>query len=244
MAHGHGSIPAPVLPELSPCGMAATHIEVFNRGQGSAAYSVEASVPWLHVTPARGQVSLDGRLEVTADWGAVPSGRSGAVVTVTSPGGPPVRVAVPVWKPQAGLSGFVESNGCVSIEAPHFDRAVESHGIEWKVLRDYGHALGAVTAFPVTAASMMPGGDSPRLEFDVYLFSDGDAKVDAVAAPTLNFTPGHGLRFALSWDDEAPQVQEYYARVGEDRGAWSESVLEGVRHVILEQRLSRPGGTS
>jgi hypothetical protein len=235
------SIPGPSLPELSPAGCRRSYVEVFNRGLGSASYSAEANVPWLHATPARGDLSLDRRLEVTVDWDAVPSGRSNAVLAVASPSGPVVRIAVPIWKPEGKLTGFVESNRCVAIEAPHFDRAVGSRDITWKVLDDFGHTLGGVTPFPVTAPSLTAGGGSPRLEYDLYLFSSGEARVDLALAPTLNFTPGHGLRFAVSLDDEAPQIEEYVAGVGEDRGGWAGSVLAGIRHVITVHKAAAPG---
>jgi hypothetical protein len=150
-------------------------------------------------------------------------------------------VTLPVWKPAQKLTGFVEGNGCVAIEAPHFDRAVGSKDVAWKVLEGYGHALGAVAPFPVTAGPQAPGPGSPHLEYDVFLFSSGDAKVDVTLAPTLNFMPGHGLRFALSWDEEDPHTEEYVARVGEDAGGWSQSVLDGVRHANWVHPLPGPG---
>jgi hypothetical protein len=237
----NGSIPAPVLPELSPYGRAGTSIEVFNRGLGSAAYSVLSDVPWLHVSPAQGQVDQDKRLQVAVDWNAVPAGQSNAVLTVTSPGGGAVRIAVPVSKPDVKVSGFVESGGCVAIEAPHFDRAIDTHGVAWTVLDGYGRTLGAVTPLPVTADVQAPGGDSPHLEYDLWLFHAGDVKVEVTVAPSLSFVPGHGLRFAVSLDDEVPTQEEYVARVGEDKGGWAESVLDGVRKVVSEHRAALPG---
>jgi hypothetical protein len=237
----NGSIPAPVLPELSPRGRASTSIEVFNRGMEAADFTVESSVAWLRVEPAHGSVGQDQTLAVNADWSAVPAGRSRAVLTVSSPHGQAVRITVPVLKPEEVVSGFVENNGCVAIEAPHFDRAVGSRGITWKVLGDYGATLGAVTPMPVTSAAQSPGGDSPHLEYGIYLLTAGDAKIDAVVAPTLNFTPGHGLRFAVSLDDEVPQVDEYVAMPGEDRGGWATSVMDGVRHAFFLHKAVRPG---
>jgi hypothetical protein len=236
-----GSIPPPVLPELSPVGRTDTFVEVFNRGLGSADYYAAADVPWLRVNPSRGTIGPDQRLKVSADWGAVPGGRSTAVVTVRSAGGPAVRITVPVWKPEGAISGFVEGDGCVAIEAQHYDRAVGSRGMTWTSLEDYGPTLGAVTAFPVTAASVVPGGDSPRLEYDLWLFSSGEARVDVAVAPTLNFTPGHALRFAISWDDEVPRIDEYAAAVGEDRGGWAKSVMDGVRHAVATHAATQPG---
>jgi hypothetical protein len=237
----NGSIAAPVLPEISPCGLTRTYVDVFNRGLGTVSYSVTSSVPWLHISSAQGEVNEDQRLVVSADWASVPDGRSRPVITVTSPGESSVKVSLPVWKPVEKLTGFVESDGCVAIEAPHFDRAVGSKDVTWKVLEGYGRTLGAVAPFPVTAGAQTPGPGSPHLEYDVFLFSSGDAKLDVALAPTLNFVPGHGLRLALSWDDEDPHADEYVATVGEDTGVWSQSVLDGIRHVTWIHPLSAPG---
>jgi hypothetical protein len=237
----NGSIPPPVLPELSPFRKGGTHFEVFNRGLGDVDYQVEANVPWLRINSTAGRLGPDARIEVAADWDAVPAGRARAVLTVTSPGGPAIRIGVPVFKPDLKPRGFVESNGCVAIEAPHFDRAVGSSGVTWKVLDDFGPGLGAVTAVPVTAESQVAGAGSPRLEYDIYLFSSGEAKIDVAVAPSLNFAPGHGLRFAVSLDDEPPQVEDYVARVGDDTGGWAESVLDGVRHVVSVHKAAVAG---
>ena len=230
----NGSLPQPVLPELSPYSVGPAYIEVFDRGLDPVGYRISASAPWLHTTSGGGEVNpeTDAREQVTVDWDAVPAGRTTAAITVTSPGGATVRIGVPISKPQAKVSGFVESGGCVAIEAPHFDRAVASGGIEWKVLDDFGPSLGAVTPFPVSAESHAAGGASPRLEYDLYLFSAGTPRIDVVVAPSLNFMPGHGLRFAVSLDDENPMVEDYVAQVGGDEGRWAESVLDGVRHVV------------
>jgi hypothetical protein len=93
----------------------------------------------------------------------------------------------------------------------------------------------------VTAPSVALGVASPHLDYDLYLYSSGEAKVDVVVAPTLNFIPGHGLRFAVSLDGEAPHVEEYVAGVGEDKGGWAASVLDGVRHVISVHTVDQPG---
>jgi len=40
----------------------------------------------------------------------------------------------------------------------------------------------------------------------MYLFSTGEVEVATITSPTLNFVPGRGLRVAVSFDDEPPQV--------------------------------------
>jgi len=48
---------------------------------------------------------------------------------------------------------------------------------------------------------------SPHEEFWLVLLGQCDgAEVTTIAAPTLNFVPGRGLRFAITFDDAAPQT--------------------------------------
>lgn len=101
---------------------------------------------------------------------------------------------------------FYESGGYVSIEAPHYTRVVNGNGIDWKILPDHGRTGSAITAFPVTAASQEPGGNSPHLEYDIYLMEGDSFRVMAYFSPTLNFHNNEGLQYAVSIDNEAPQI--------------------------------------
>jgi hypothetical protein len=56
-----------------------------------------------------------------------------------------------------------------------------------------------MTIFPVTSASNP--NSAVDLEYRVYLYDEGEFTMQAVLAPTLNFVPGRGLRFAVSVDD-------------------------------------------
>ncbi|HSN61767.1 MAG TPA: hypothetical protein VLR49_12585, partial [Ferruginibacter sp.] len=109
----------------------------------------------------------------------------------------------------AGIKGnvFYEMDGYVSIEADHFTRAINSKAITWKVLPDHGRTGSAITTFPVTAAAQKPAGNSPQLQYEFYTYSDGDFKMNAYFSPTLNFhSTSEGLQYAISVDDENPQV--------------------------------------
>jgi hypothetical protein len=101
---------------------------------------------------------------------------------------------------------FYELAGYVSIEAAHFTKAVNSNGITWKILPDHGRTGDAVTPFPVTAADQPPGDNSPRLEYDVYFYDTGAVKLQAYFSPTLNFHNDEGLLYAISIDNEKPQI--------------------------------------
>lgn len=102
---------------------------------------------------------------------------------------------------------FYELGGYVSIEADHYTKAVNGNGVTWRVLPDHGRTGSAITAAPVTAKEQKPGGASPHLEYEFYTYSKGDFRIQLYFSPLWNFnsTP-EGSQFAISIDDEAPQV--------------------------------------
>lgn len=231
-----------VLPAITIYGKESRWIDVFNRSQEPFSYTVESSEPWLRVSPANGTVNEDTRLMVSADWDAVPMGNHLATVTLSGTG-QSVTIEVPVLNPEsprpADLSGFVEINGYVSIEAPHFQRAIGSDEIAWKTLPDFGRTLGGVTVFPVTAERQAPGGDSPRVEYDMHLFSAGDVEVILHLAPTLDFQPGPGLQYAISFDDAEPQIVNVDTM--KNQATWNQSVANNIRRSITRHALDNPG---
>jgi len=102
---------------------------------------------------------------------------------------------------------FYEFGNVVSIEANHFTKAINSKTITWKVLPDHGRTGSAITSFPVTAAAQKPAGNAPHLQYEFYSYSNGEFKINAYFSPTLNFhSTAEGLQYAISVDDEAPQV--------------------------------------
>ena len=97
---------------------------------------------------------------------------------------------------------------------------------------------------PVAGAVDVPSqqlsANSPRLEYDLHLFSTGEAKVQLVVAPTLGYTPGRGLRCAISLDDEAPQIVDLLADTSLQ--AWERSVADSVRTVLAAKlKIEHPG---
>ena len=63
------------------------------------------------------------------------------------------------------------------------------------------------------------------------------SSVDVHLAPTQKFQPGPGLRFAVSFDDEAPQVVNVHA--DESQAAWERSVADGVTRLTTRSTRSR-----
>jgi Gylcosyl hydrolase family 115 C-terminal domain len=133
----------------------------------------------------------------------------------------------------------VEGNGYVSMEAVHYSHRIVGTSAQWEQVDDLGRTLSAMTLFPVNSESMLPGPGSPRLEYDMYLFHPGQVKVDAIVDPTLNFVPGRGLRYAVSFDDEKPQIIDVLA--GDNREKWETSVKDSVRIGRSTHTIAKPG---
>ena len=137
------------------------------------------------------------------------------------------------------MEGFVESNGYVSMEAEHFTNAVGSETINWQVIPDLGKTLSGVTSFPVTAPDQSPGGNSPRLEYKMYLFDTGTVKVKVYVSPTLNLHNDQGLRFAVSFDDEEPKIISLHTDNSEE--GWNRDVANNIKELISHHKIEKPG---
>jgi hypothetical protein len=73
----------------------------------------------------------------------------------------------------------------------------------------------------------------------MYLFDPGKVEVDAILGPTLNFVPGRGLRFAVAFDDQAPQIIDALAQ--NSLQDWETSVKDNVRKSVSEHSVAGTG---
>jgi hypothetical protein len=232
---------AAVLPELTPFGPQSVTVDVFNRGREPFDFRVSSAAPWLVVTPGRGHVTQEQRLVVRVDWARAPVGARRVGITVTGPRGD-VVIQAPVRNPASPrpdrVHGFVESDGYVSIEAEHYDRKVDAPPVHWARIPGLGRTLSGMTAFPVTAARQRPSGAGARLEYRLHLLEGGDVGVRAVFSPTLDFHAS-GLRYAVSFDDEPPQVVNIVADT--TLRAWERWVSDNAIVTVTRHHVAAPG---
>jgi len=214
--------------------------EVYNRGDMPLTFSATSSVPWLTVSADAGTVDGEQRLRVDARWAEVQEGRHLAEVVVTGPGGSRVVLEVPVFKAAepAAPGSFIETAGAVVIEAAHTSARSAPAGREWLDVPGLGPWLSGLTTLPVTAPPLAPA-DGLRLDYRVQLHTAGPLKLHAVLAPTLNIQPGPGLRYAVAFDDEPPQVVAMHADRSE--GTWARRVTEGVAVHVTDHAALAPG---
>ena len=218
-------------------------LDIFNRGDKPFTFTAQADQPWITLSRSVGTVDQDQRVQVQVDWSRAPVGEAEGVITLTQAGGAAVHVRVQALHPAApareALDGFVEARNYVSIEAAHYTAKTSAGDVHWVEIPGYGETLSAMTTLPVTAASTLPPQPSASLQYKMYLFQPGTYQVEAILAPTLNFVPGRGLRYAISFDDQPPQVIDALAHNSD--ADWAKAVSDGVRKVTASLTVQQPG---
>lgn len=244
----HGGVE---LPEFSPYQTAPTqYVEVFSRGRAAFDYRIEPAEDWVHVTDASGTLDADTpqvRAEVRVDFDRAPKGTTTVPITVTGPDDARVEVRAVVHNPDVPrreLAGFVEAGGYVSIEAAHHTRQVPAGGVEWLRIPDAGRTGDGLTPVPVTAASVEPGA-GPRLEYEMTLFTAGEVEVLAYLSPRNSALTPDGLRYAVSFDDDEPQVVNITEATGSDDTAmnrqWERNTSDNVNVTATRHTVAEPG---
>jgi hypothetical protein len=246
------------LPQFDSHNQLRHYVEIFNRGKTAFDFSMKAGQGWIrinnflpdgpqYVASVGTSLEKDQRVWIDIDWSQAPVGTTDGEIKISGAGGE-VTVKVTASKPSGptrdSLQGFAEADGCVSIEAEHFTKNSDAGANRWIKIPDYGHTLSAMRADGPVDVQATPGKDSPCLEYRMYLFTTNKVEVDSTVGPTLNFIPGRPLRYAVSFDDETPQVvtivsANFNAQNGNRN--WEESVRNNGRQVKSEHAISAPG---
>jgi hypothetical protein len=231
-----------VLPGFDVFNRQRRYIDVFNRGRAPLPFSAATSAPWIVLSNPRGVISKEERIWVSVDWQKAPKEVGEGEIKITG-AGDNLTIKVKAFNPKTpsrdALKGFVEGDGYVSIEAEHYTKKVDADTVRWEKIADHGRTLSAMSIFPVTAASVTPPQNAPCLEYQMYLFDPKTIDVEAIVSPTLNFVPGRGLRYAVSFDDQPPQVIDVLEQ--NTVADWSESVKDSVRKSKSSHTVSGSG---
>ena len=228
-----------ILADLSVYDQGKRFIDLYNTGKGEIRWTATPSQPWLHLDPSSGTFTTEQRLWVTIDWKHAPAGADlTATVELASTAGNR-RVTVPVFNPAApardDIAGYVESHGYVSMEAEHFTRKHEHDGAAWEIIQGLGRSGDSVAVLPPTGPSRTEPQDitvhSPSLDYDIYLFHKGEARLDVDCLPTKPVAPRQGFRVAVSLDGDTPRV---LTGKGGD-------VLANLRRLTATMEIASPG---
>ncbi|WP_242138963.1 glycosyl hydrolase 115 family protein [Sphingomonas sp. TREG-RG-20F-R18-01] len=205
----------PALPVLDSISARPTYLEVFPRGAQPVAVTVTANRPWVVIREgnAFSASSRDRRYWIDIDWSRAPIGRADATVTVQGDEKIDVKLtairATPL-QTKAARGAFGGLDGAFSIPATAYARASTVRGTRWEQIPDYGRVAGAMSPFPVDAASFTDPTASPCLEYDIFLPGAGKYDVALVTGPTLEVIPGRKLSVAVGLGDGVPVVKAVF----------------------------------
>lgn len=238
----------PVL-DFDEFGQPTRYVDVFNRGKDPFNFSAVANASCIRLSMNHGKILRGQRIFVSIDWDRAPVGVASGLVSVgdaTNSVSIKVNIFSPQKPPRRSFHGFVEADGYVSIDAEHFTHKVDGRDAKWEKVDGLGNSSSAMTIFPVTAASATPPKNSPCLEYRMYLFNAGKVDVECRIAPTLNFIAGRGLRYAISFDDQPPQIvtavpADYSVGSGDFNRDWGMTVSDNIRKVKTAFNLATPG---
>jgi len=136
---------------------------------------------------------------------------------------------------------FFERDQYVSIEANHTSVVIYTKDVSWKILPDLGKTGSAITPFPVTAPEQSISSSLPHVEYEFYSYSEGDAALQLFFSPTLNIHHTEtGLQFAISIDDETPQVISMNADDAQSK-TWERWVANNIIAKTSKHTISKPG---
>ncbi len=199
------------LPEFNALYPQPHWIDIFNKGKASFNYTITTDAPYILVSQSNGSVADEQRVNISVNYKKAPLHRSLVPLFITG-----ADTTITVWvrvintpANQSFYPGFVEVNGTVSMEAEHYSKAISKQPVTWQVIPNLGRTLSGITTFPVTAPGNMPGNNGAHLQYKMFLNDTGLVKIHAYLSPTLPFH-NKGLRYAISVDDEKPQLVDMH----------------------------------
>ncbi|KAK1750356.1 hypothetical protein QBC47DRAFT_407012 [Echria macrotheca] len=259
---------APRLPVMDRYGPASRYVDVFMRGNHRVPIRWELDpipVEWLTITPTKGELSRDTqsdqRLTVMVDWDRVPAGFNDTLlVGIRSTPAPfpyfdqiriPVANTPAISNPTPGV--FPETEGIISIEAPHFQQSSQSEPTQphFEIFPYLGSRSdsGSIALRPFSASRASPdAARSATARFPIHLFADA-ATMEATVYINgcLDTDPGLRMAFSLTLDDAPANftrvLGDYISNptVGMIPPEWLDHVADNVW--TKRVRLSLPGGT-
>jgi len=232
---GHGTD----LPEFNALRKREQYIDLFNRGTGHLSYKITSPVSWIKIDRPTGELQSETRVRVSIDWDKAPQTSQHLELLIA--GGDKIeKIGVNYTNYPSNIQGFVPEDGVIAIEAEHFSAKQNVGTADWRLLPGYGRKKSALSTFPVTADPRTPGtANSPVLEYLINLPKAGAYDVAAYLAPSLNFRNNSSMSYAVSIDDEQPQIVNINADGSEK--AWNKHVADNINIQTTRHQITSPG---
>lgn len=244
------------LPTFNTYFRQSSYLDLFNKGGGTLAWSIQASAPWIVVSKSKGSTRTEERIKISVDWTKVPVGeRVLGTLEVNSGTAGREQVYLSVFNPSSpALTGmdtlFVQHNGYVSINAADFHRKVENDDVKIELIPNLGvENVSVQLGNPMAPVQRTGSSIVPRVEYDFYTFEQGSVDVYTYVLPTFTLSSdkdyaGHEAttietRYGVCIDDGPvmnPSTSSFeYAQT------WYESVLKNCRINKTTLHIHKPG---
>ncbi|HEX3356497.1 MAG TPA: glycosyl hydrolase 115 family protein [Tepidisphaeraceae bacterium] len=223
--------------------------DVFSTSDQPFTFTTKSDSNWIKLERTEGEAKLSSRVTISIDWTKAPSDSTAEGKIIVEGLGAKREVEVRAMRPPKDASGrFVESDGCVSMEAEHFTRSDPFGDVQWKSVSQLGRDSDAMIVQPVTTPPIDPEkvatGGSPLLEYDVFLTSKGGVTVQAYCLPTHPVHSFLGVRYAVSFDNQPPKIVDFSATggaSGEAAGPWQQNVTRNIAVSTSQHTIAQPG---
>ncbi|UOB16135.1 glycosyl hydrolase 115 family protein [Abyssalbus ytuae] len=226
------------LPVLDVYNNQSSYIEIFNRGKKPFNYKITPKDKWIKTSLGQGTIREQAKVLINIDWEKAPKGYSASSIIIEG-AGKEIPVTIKTHKPnKENIQGFIESNGFIAIEAEHFSNSIARLPFKWIKIPNLGKTLSGVTAMPAFVPTQQIRENSPRLEYNVHLFTAGSVKVHAYFSPTINYTVREGLKYGIGFDDEQPQI--IYVHADNSDSNWNTSVADNIK-ILTSQHEVKSG---
>ncbi len=233
---------------FSPYGRRQKWMELGNQGTGSIPFSitVEAGAEWITVSETEGAVQTEKRILVTVDDPGQHAGQEMVITVHDHRNGTAIPVLIRVEEALAlptGFTGFVESDGSVSMPAASFARNSGTGKTSWVTVPGIGRYEGAAVMAWQPDLYPLEGelGEQPGLEYDFFLTSGGSHILEIQRNLTLNSTGR--IRFGIGMDGQMPVMVESETR-DEWTGQWKEAVFDNGEKLMVHLPVLSAGAHS
>lgn len=228
------------VPDFQSAGCEKVTLEVANDGIGFVRFQVRpqtGQIPeWLEINPTSGEVEHLQKIELRCLRDKLPESTE-SLRLIISDGDTDVAVDITASAPERKelpVGTFLPWNGVITMNADHYADKADTVRGAFRMIEGYGRYGVGAKVFPSTA-DFAETEERPKLTYRFWVETEGDYRVELLAAPTNSPVNGRHLRVTVdngSGEQQTLTLVERDFLAGENRDPrWCRGVLDQIRTV-------------
>ena len=147
-------------------------------------FKIDTMCPWISFSVKEDVVETSERITVKIDRSKI-SGPAEGRFTVENIGHAKAQIILKAYQPIGNepKGCFLEHEGCIAIEASHFQKKKDTSEGGFEVLKPYGRTGSAIKVYPVTA-DFLERVERPFVEYDLAVERGGNYELTFYLAAT------------------------------------------------------------